>query len=83
MSCNTMVSLEACVFVPLGNTHGDLLHNSPFLNRAILSLQTWSLSMLTQTSGLQSSQVRQRPSIIWSSIKLRDSVILEFILSPS
>lgn len=28
MSCNTVVSLEACVFVPLENTHGDLLHNS-------------------------------------------------------
>ena len=26
--------------------------------------------MLTQTSGLQSSQVRQRPSITWSLIKL-------------
>lgn len=83
MSCNTVVSLEACVFVPLENTHGDLLHNSPFLNRAILSLQTWSLSMLTQTSGLLSSRVRQRPSVIWSSIELRVSVILEFILSPS
>lgn len=83
MSYNTVVSLEACVFVPLENTHGDLLYNPFFLNRAILSLLTWSLSMLTQTSGLQNSQVRQRPSTTWSLIKLRVSVILEFILSPS
>lgn len=61
-SCNTAGSLEAYVFIPLENTHGDLLHDSSFLTRAIPSLQTSSLSMLTQTSGLQSSQVKHRPS---------------------
>lgn len=50
-------------FLLLENTHSGLFALlSPFFHRAIPSRQISSLSMLTQTSGLQSSRVKHGPS---------------------
>lgn len=56
---NTTVSLEACCF--LWKTWRSFV-SLPVLSRAVPSLQTWSSSTLTQTSGLQSCRVKRRPS---------------------